>query len=140
MEGANNYTNLDNFEKDHKMEIENTLESNHSNIIKNNIFARRTLGSYPANKSESINRKKLSLPTVLNNSKIDIIKYMNEVMTFINDLSSKKNFNIFNIKNHNFEEIKTNIIISRNFSKLNKWKAQIIIQIHPALKKSTKWK
>ena len=118
MEGANNYTNSYNFEKDHKMEIENILESNHSNIIKNNIFARRTLGSYPANKSESINRKKLSLPTVLNNSKIDIIKYMNEVMSLINDLSSKKNFNIFNIKNHNFEEIKT--ILLKNLKIIRK--------------------
>ena len=118
MEGANNYTNLDNFEKDHKMEIENTLESNHSNIIKNNIFTQRTMGSYPANKSEIINRKQLSLTTVLNNSKIDIIKYMNEVMSLINDLSSKKNFNIFNIKNYNFEEIKT--ILLKNLKIIRK--------------------
>lgn len=118
MEGANNYTNLENFEKDHKMEIEVTQDSNHANVIKKHIFTRRTMDSHPANKSAFINRKKISLPSVLNNYNIDIIKYMNEVMSLINDLSSKKRINLFNIKNYNFGEIEN--ILLRNLKIIRK--------------------
>ena len=118
MEGANNYTNLENFEKDHKMEIEVTQDSNHANVIKKHIFTRRTMDSHPANKSAFINRKKISLPSVLNNYNIDIIKYMNEVMSLINDLSSKKRINLFNIKNYNFGEIEN--LLLRNLKIIRK--------------------
>ena len=118
MEGANNYTNLENFEKVHKMDIESSQDSNHSNIIKNYMFTRRTMANHPANNSAFINRKKFSLPAVLNNSNIDIIKYMNEILSLINNLSSKKNINIFNIKNYNFEEIEN--ILLRNLKTIRK--------------------
>ena len=118
MESAHNYSITHFFEKDHKMDIETSLETNHQNIIKNYCFSKRGMGSLPGKKSAYLTRKKLSLPPVLNNSNIDIIKTMNDIMSLINDLSSKKSLNIFNIKNINFEDVEN--ILLENLKKLRK--------------------
>ena len=93
MEGANN------FENEHKMEIENSFDLNHSNVVKNYLYSRRTLDKNPTRRTECTKRKKMSLPSNMNDLNIDVIKCMNEVLNLLNNLSSKKGQNIFKKSN-----------------------------------------
>lgn len=119
MEGFFDYSNSNNIENDHKMDIETSLDTKHSQFIKNYVFSRRTMNFLPTNKSAATNRKKFSLPSVLNNSNIDIVKTMDEIMSLINDFNSKNTLNFFNINKingNNYDKIKT--ILIDNLKKL----------------------
>ena len=96
MKGANIFRNSSDFEKEHKMEIETFLDSNHSKMIKNFISSRR---AQVYNTDFKNRNNKLSLPSDLNDLNIDVIAIMNEIISLINKISMDDNLtNFFNLK------------------------------------------
>ena len=119
MEGALNNTNSLDLEKEHKMEIETSFESNHSDAVNNYILNKRMKNPFLINKNPFETRNlKSSASSDLNDFNIDIIKYMEEVISLLNDLSNKKNIPIFNMNSSNIE--KTKNILLQNLKKIRK--------------------
>ena len=120
MEGANFFTNSNDIENEYKKEKEALYKKNHSKLVKNYVQSRRTLDSFPANKTaHKCIGNRLSLPSDLNDLYIDPIKIMDEIITLQNKLLSleKKN-NLFNFKNDDKGETKR--ILLDNLKKLRK--------------------
>ena len=119
MESGQNFTNISDFERENKMEIESSHDSNHSDMVKKYIFSRRTLDQFNS-KNNSIlnNNKKNSLPSSMYSPNSDVIKNMNEIMELLNNISSKKSINIFQIRIDDSEQTKT--ILLENLKKIRK--------------------
>ena len=123
MEGANNITNSSDFEKDFKMEIENSIDSNHSSMVKKHILGRRTMYSFPAKNNivfnnDSTNINSISFITDLNDDNIDIIKKMNEIITLLKNLPSKQYIFKFNLNKD--DSLKTINELLENLKKFRK--------------------
>ena len=101
MEGANNFKNSSDLEKEHKMEIESSIDSNHSYMLKKFLLGRRTMLENPVknnflnNKNTNINNS--SCITDINDNNFDAIKLMNDVTILLNNLSSKQYIYKFNL-------------------------------------------
>ena len=102
MEGANNYTNSSGFEKEYKMEIETSIDSNHSDMVKKYILGRRTMFSNPVkndifSKKNINNNHNVSFTIDIDDPNVDVIEKMNEVLTQLNNLSSRQYIYKFNL-------------------------------------------
>lgn len=94
MEGANFFNKSDDFEKEYKMEIENSRELDRSNMVKNYIQSRRTMNSHPDCKNEN-KIKKLSYSPSLNiELNFDVVETIGEVMNTIKELCPKSQFTL----------------------------------------------
>lgn len=94
MEGANYFNKSDDFEKEYKMEIENSKELDRSNMVKNYIQSRRTMNSHLDCKNEK-KIKRLSYSPSLNiDLNFDIVKTIGEVMNIIKELSPKNQYTL----------------------------------------------
>ena len=80
MEGAN-YFKMPDIKREHRMEIEESHDTNHSIIVNQYIQSRRTLNSNPLN--QIIRENRYSLPTNFNDKPKDVIKTMNEIISLI---------------------------------------------------------
>ena len=119
MESGQNFTNVSDFENENKMEIETSLDSNHSDMVKKYIFSKRTLGQFQSkNNSFPNNKKKYSLPSSEYDSNFDEIKNMNEIMALLDNISSKKYINIFKKGIDDSEQTKS--ILLANLKKIRK--------------------
>ena len=94
MEGANFFNKSDDFEKEYKMEIENSRELDRSNMVKNYIQSRRTMNSHLDCKNEN-KIKKLSYSPSLNiELNFDVVETIGEVMNTIKELCPKSQFTL----------------------------------------------
>lgn len=94
MEGANYFNKSDDFEKEYKMEIENSKELDRSNMVKNYIQSRRTMNSHLDCKNEK-KIKRLSYSPSLNiDLNFDIVKTIGEVMNIIKELCPKNQYTL----------------------------------------------
>jgi hypothetical protein len=94
MEGANFFNKSDDFEKEYKMEIENSRELDRSNMVKNYIQSRRTMNSHLDCKNEN-KIKKLSFSPSLNiELNFDVVETIGEVMNTIKELCPKSQFTL----------------------------------------------
>ena len=94
MEGANYFNKSDDFEKEYKMEIENSRELDRSNMVKNYIQSRRTMNSHLDCKNEN-KIKKLSYSPSLNiELNFDVVETIGEVMNTIKELCPKSQFTL----------------------------------------------
>lgn len=94
MEGANYFNKSDDFEKEYKMEIENSKELDRSNMVKNYIQSRRTMDSHLDCKNEK-KIKRLSYSPSLNiDLNFDIVKTIGEVMNIIKELCPKNQYTL----------------------------------------------
>ena len=94
MEGANFFNKSDDFEKEYKMEIENSRELDRSNMVKNYIQSRRTMNSHLDCKNEN-KIKKLSYSPSLNiELNFDVVETIGEVMNAIKELCPKSQFTL----------------------------------------------
>ena len=119
MEGAFNNTNSSNYEKEHKMEIENSFESNHSDMIKSYLLSKRVNNSFQVNKNPLESKsQRYSISSDLNEFNTDIINNMIEVTLLLIDLSNKKKKNIFDMKSKDPEQTKK--LLLQNLKKIRK--------------------
>ena len=123
MEGANNNTNSFGFEKEYKMEIETNMDSNHSDMVKKYILGRRTMFSNPIkndifSKTKNNNNTNVSFSIDVNDDNFDVIKKMNEVITLLNNLSSKQYMHKFNLYKDNSEKTEKELL--ENLKKIRK--------------------
>jgi len=94
MEGANYFNKSDDFEKEYKMEIENSKELDRSNMVKNYIQSRRTMNSHLDCKNEK-KIKRLSYSPSLNiDLNFDTVKTIGEVMNIIKELCPKNQYTL----------------------------------------------
>ena len=94
MEGANYFNKSDDYEKEYKMEIENSKELDRSNMVKNYIQSRRTMNSHLDCKNEN-KIKKLSYSPSLNiELNFDVVETIGEVMNTIKELCPKSQFTL----------------------------------------------
>ena len=97
MDGAKEKPSIqDSFEKEHKMEIENIHDTNHSNAIKRIMFERRTMDSNPANKTSVINKaKRHSFPmdASIQNLDVNVVKIMGDINSLLDNTPPKKRIN-----------------------------------------------
>lgn len=97
MEGANYSHNSDNYEKEYKMEIENSRELNRSNMVKDYISSRRTMNSHLVNKNENKFKRLSYSPSIKIELDFDAVKTIGEIMNTIKELCQKNEYNIFQI-------------------------------------------
>ena len=127
MEGAN-YFKMPDIKKEHRMEIEDSHDTNHSIIVNQYIQSRRTLNSNPLTQINRENR--YSLPTNFNDKPKDVTKTMNEIISLIykiNDFFTikiedrKENINLLlnKLKGIRKELSKENIPVSKMINLLN---------------------
>ena len=127
MEGAN-YFKMPDIKKEHRMEIEDSHDTNHSIIVNQYIQSRRTLNSNPLTQINRENR--YSLPTNFNDKPKDVTKTMNEIISLIykiNDFFTikiedrKENINLLlnKLKGMRKELSKENIPVSKMINLLN---------------------
>ena len=127
MEGAN-YFKMPDIKREHRMEIEDSHDTNHSIIVNQYIQSRRTLNSNPLN--QIIRENRYSLPTNFNDKPKDIIKTMNEIISLIykiNDFFTikiedrKENIKLLlnKLKGMRRELSKENIPVSKMINLLN---------------------
>ena len=119
MEDGFSYTNSSYYEKEHKMEIENSFESNHSDMIKNYLLSKRMNNSFQVNKNPLDSKsQRYSISSDLNEFNTDIINIMKEVISLLIDLSNIKNTNIFDMKYKDPEQTKK--LLLQNLKKIRK--------------------
>ena len=119
MEGAFSNINSSDYEKEHKMEIENSFESNHSDMIKNYLLSKRMNNSFQVNKNPLDSKsQRYSISSDLNEFNTDIINIMKEVISLLIDLSNIKNTNIFDMKYKDPEQTKK--LLLQNLKKIRK--------------------
>ena len=119
MNGAFNITNSADMKNEHKMEIEDSFESNHQDMVFNYILSKRVNNPfYSKDKTYKPKTKRSSLPLNLNEQNTDIIKNMEEVITFLNEFYIIKNKSTFNIKYGDLERIK--ILLYKNLKQIRK--------------------
>ena len=119
MNGAFNITNSADMKNEHKMEIEDSFESNHQDMVFNYILSKRLNNPfYSKDKTYKPKTKRSSLPLNLNEQNTDIIKNMEEVITFLNEFYIIKNKSTFNIKYGDLERIK--ILLYKNLKQIRK--------------------
>ena len=118
MEGAKYFNNYEDIEKEHKMEIENNLNLNRSNMVNKFIFSRRTMNSFPTNNDTyNTGDKKFSVPSKINEkSNFDVIKIMNEVMENYKKLYQKDFLTIYHLKKGEEENMKNELL--KNIKKI----------------------
>ena len=127
MEGAN-YFKMPDIKREHRMEIEESHDTNHSILVNQYIQSRRTLNSNPLN--QIIRENRYSLPTNFNDKPKDIIKTMNEIISLIykiNDFFTikiedrKENIKLLlnKLKGMRRELSKENIPVSKMINLLN---------------------
>ena len=127
MEGAN-YFKMPDIKREHRMEIEDSHDTNHSIIVNQYIQSRRTLNSNPLN--QIIRENRYSLPTNFNDKPKDVIKTMNEIISLIykiNDFFTikiedrKENIKLLlnKLKGMRRELSKENIPVSKMINLLN---------------------
>lgn len=118
MEGANYFNKSDDFEKEYKMEIENSKELDRSNMVKNYIQSRRTMNSHLDCKNEK-KIKRLSYSPSLNiDLNFDIVKTIGEVMNIIKELCPKNQYTLqpIPIGRSQTENMKNNLL--KNLKKI----------------------
>ena len=119
MNGAFNITNSADMKNEHKMEIEDSFESNHQDMVFNYILSKRLNNPfYSKDKTYKPKTKRSSLPLNLNEQNTDIIKNMEEVITLLNEFYIIKNKSTFNIKYGDLERIK--ILLHKNLKQIRK--------------------
>jgi hypothetical protein len=127
MEGAN-YFKMPDIKREHRMEIEESHDTNHSILVNQYIQSRRTLNSNPLN--QIIRENRYSLPTNFNDKPKDVIKTMNEIISLIykiNDFFTikiedrKENIKLLlnKLKGMRKELSKENIPVSKMINLLN---------------------
>ena len=84
------------------MEIETSIDSNHSDMVKKYILGRRTMFSNPVkndifSKKNINNNHNVSFTIDIDDPNVDVIEKMNEVLTQLNNLSSRQYIYKFNL-------------------------------------------
>ena len=118
MEGANYFNKSDDYAKEYKMEIENSRELDRSNMVKNFIYSRRTMGTHPVSKNENKIKRHSYSPNLKIELNFDIVNTIGEVMNIIKELSSKNqnNLNQFSIGRSEVENMKNKLL--KNLKKI----------------------
>jgi hypothetical protein len=127
MEGAN-YFKMPDIKREHRMEIEESHDTNHSILVNQYIQSRRTLNSNPLN--QIIRENRYSLPTNFNDKPKDVIKTMNEIISLIYKINDffiikiedrKENIKLLlnKLKGMRRELSKENIPVSKMINLLN---------------------
>ena len=92
MEGANYFNKSDDYEKEYKMDIENSRELDRSNMVKNYIQSRRTMNSNLVSKNENKIKRLSYSPSKKPELNFDVVKTIGEVMNTIKELCPKNQY------------------------------------------------
>ena len=92
MEGANYFNKSDDYEKEYKMEIENSKELDRSNMVKKYIVSRRTMNTHPVSQNENKIKRLSYSPSLKIDLNFDVVKTIGEVMNTINELNPKNQY------------------------------------------------
>ena len=92
MEGANYFNKSDDYEKEYKMDIENSRELDRSNMVKNYIQSRRTMNSNLVSKNENKIKRLSYSPSKKPELNFDVVETIGEVMNTIKELCPKNQY------------------------------------------------